>query len=475
MLVVYVVLLVVWGLLLLLKRNYKKEKVCELKSKEHPLRRLYGPAMWISDHLPGRLVFENTRINHSIRKICVKENVKEQVYLYVVRKVALVLVIMIAGTILGFLSMMSGEKDEIVKTLKRGSGEKTYSFVANKNGKKENVDIRVAAKKLTQKEIQNILEKSEKELIKKMLSKNKSVNHIDQKVNLVNDIGEYGIGVTWNIDKTDVLGYDGEIGAKVSKDGEVVRVKATLELEDVREDYVIALKVFPRKSVGTIASEVQQYVDEQPENKKTIKLPARINNKKYSFYREVSKWSVYVLPLCLIVAIIIFVLKDKDLDKEVAERNKEMIVDYPEIISKFLIYFGAGLSFKSSLDRIVNSYQKDKMKSGELRYAYEELDYMNGRIKNGVSDARAVAEFGERCKVHCYMKFANIVAQNLRRGTSEMLDALKTEVDSAMTERKNNALKAGAEISTKLLGPMVLMLMIAVAIIMMPALLSINI
>ena len=52
---------------------------------------------------------------------------------------------------------------------------------------------------------------------------------------------------------------------------------------------------------------------------------------------------------------------------------------------------------------------------------------------------------------------------------------LKSELKDAMNERKNNLLKNGGQVSTKLLGPMVLMLIITIAIIMVPALLSINI
>ena len=55
-----------------------------------------------------------------------------------------------------------------------------------------------------------------------------------------------------------------------------------------------------------------------------------------------------------------------------------------------------------------------------------------------------------------------------------MVYALKSEVNSAVNTRKNSILKEGSEISTKLLGPMVIMLIISIVIIMVPAFLSIN-
>ena len=44
----------------------------------------------------------------------------------------------------------------------------------------------------------------------------------------------------------------------------------------------------------------------------------------------------------------------------------------------------------------------------------------------------------------------------------------------SLFERKNTALKRGSEISTKLLGPMTVMLIVALVILMVPALMSIN-
>ena len=97
------------------------------------------------------------------------------------------------------------------------------------------------------------------------------------------------------------------------------------------------------------------------------------------------------------------------------------------------------------------------------------------KMNSGISEAVAIAEFGDRCGIHCYIKFANIIEQNLRRGSKDMVYALKSEVNSAVNARKNNVLKEGSEISTKLLGPMVIMLIISIVIIMVPAFLSINI
>ena len=67
-----------------------------------------------------------------------------------------------------------------------------------------------------------------------------------------------------------------------------------------------------------------------------------------------------------------------------------------------------------------------------------------------------------------------LIEQNIRRGTKELSLVLKSELKEAMNEKKNNMLKQGGQISTKLLGPMVIMLMIAIVIIMVPAFMSMS-
>jgi tight adherence protein C len=68
-----------------------------------------------------------------------------------------------------------------------------------------------------------------------------------------------------------------------------------------------------------------------------------------------------------------------------------------------------------------------------------------------------------------------IIEQNIRRGTNAMSIVLKNELNTAMLEKKHVMLKEGGQISTKLMGPMIIMLVVAMAIIMVPAFLSMNV
>ena len=182
------------------------------------------------------------------------------------------------------------------------------------------------------------------------------------------------------------------------------------------------------------------------------------------------------MPLGVIIAILLFILKDNDLKKEVEQRDRQMQNDYPEIVSKLLLYYGTGLSMKGIIEKMVKGYEAEKKEEHKLyRYAYEELTMCWIKIKSGVSESVAMNEYGERCKLHCYIKLAGLVEQNMRRGTKDLTFTLKNELKEAMNEKKNNLLRNGGQISTKLLGPMIIMLLISVVIIMVPAFMSMGI
>lgn len=464
--------LIILMLILLITCRYKSKYVKKLDSKKHRLKILYPTSLWITDKLPRKLISRNTKTNRKLKELYLKEDIGEEQSLYVAQKISVVIIVLLCGLVFGLgVSVTSPKALQEISKVKRKDGSSTYSFVAKNKKETKDVSIEVAGKRRTKKETYRAIDKGKKLLVKKMLANNKSVNKVNSHVDFVNSIGKEDIKVSWGIENSDLIGYDGEIGKNVPRKGSLVKLTAIMELDKITENYQFYIKVFPEKKNSNLQRYLQKHVDEKSITEREVSLPKKIGGKAYRYFVENTNYSIWIFPLALVIAIVLFVIKDKDLDKEVEERQKQMLRDYPNIVSKLLIYFGAGLSIKSALERIVYEYNKQK---NEIHYAYEEMEIAITKMKSGVSEATAIAEYGDRCGIHCYIKFANIIEQNLRRGSKDMVYALKSEVNSAVNARKNSILKEGSEISTKLLGPMVVMLIISIAIIMVPAFLSIN-
>ncbi|MBQ1607312.1 MAG: secretion protein F, partial [Lachnospiraceae bacterium] len=80
--------------------------------------------------------------------------------------------------------------------------------------------------------------------------------------------------------------------------------------------------------------------------------------------------------------------------------------------------------------------------------------------------------FGNRCQNSRYMKFATLLTQNVKAGSSGLKQLLKQEARLALEEQKNDARKKGEELSSKLLVPMMMQLFIVMVMIMIPVFLS---
>ena len=184
------------------------------------------------------------------------------------------------------------------------------------------------------------------------------------------------------------------------------------------------------------------------------------------------EWSVkrehnggILLLLGLVGAVCIPVSGKRRQEERLRKREQELIADYPELVSKYLLLLNAGLSQRSVWERIVADYRK----SGRQRYAYEEMCLTLREMENGIPETRAYERFGKRCRLLPYMRFSGVLVQNLQKGARGGLHLLEQEAMTAFAERKEAAKRKGEEAGTKLLLPMFGLLGIVLVIVMAPA------
>ncbi len=219
-----------------------------------------------------------------------------------------------------------------------------------------------------------------------------------------------------------------------------------------------------------IQKEIQHYVDTKSSPyDNTVLLPDVLQNQEVSFYEKIESPTIIFLPLGIILSILIFYLQLNDYDKELSLRKTELLYDYPEIISKLLLLHGAGLTIKNAFSLILSDAQNMK---AEKHFIYQEITYTLNKLNNGESESCAYSEFGQRCGIHVYIKLGSLLEQNLKKGSSDLQEALNHEVQEAFYLHKNNILQAGEKAGTKMLIPMILLLIVVMIIIIVPAFLS---
>ena len=144
-------------------------------------------------------------------------------------------------------------------------------------------------------------------------------------------------------------------------------------------------------------------------------------------------------------------------------------MDYSELVNKFMLLLGAGLTIRKILERMSEEYERERKEGGVVRYVYEEICVVVQEMKDGVSEKEALEHFGRRCKILPYLRFTSILTQNLKKGAEGVLLILEKESMEAMEQRKERVLQLGEKAGTKLLFPMMLLFGIVMAIVMVPA------
>ena len=224
----------------------------------------------------------------------------------------------------------------------------------------------------------------------------------------------------------------------------------------------------------TIQKEIEKKEKEE-KYERIFRLPEEIGGKKIIWSEKFSTYSYFFMGITVLVCILISINKDKSLEKKLEERKNQMLLDYPEVITKFSLLLGAGMTLRMVWKKIVGDYEKRENRKGEKRYVYEEMKLTYYEMQSGVPEIEAYKRFGKRCGIPRYLKFTSLLTQNIKKGTDGMLGVLEMEAKDAFEDRKDMARKLGEEASTKLLLPMGMMLGVVLMLIVIPAFLSFQI
>lgn len=186
-----------------------------------------------------------------------------------------------------------------------------------------------------------------------------------------------------------------------------------------------------------------------------------------TFIGSVSKPDEGYILFCLVLTGCGVYLPDKELKSKVNKRRIDIRMDFPEFINKLVLLINAGMT-------VQKAWEKASLGSGKDTPLYRELNTALQDIKAGKPEHIAYEEFAKRCRTPEITRFISVVLQNIRKGNSELVPVLRVFSAECWEMRKNTAKRYGEEASTKMLLPMVLMLLAVLLIAGMPAILSLR-
>ena len=337
----------------------------------------------------------------------------------------------------------------------------------------QKIEIPVSKRVYSNEEVKEAMKKGMDEILKILPGENTSLQNITTDLNPVSELSDFGLSLKWDFGDSDIIDIQGKVNNENLSESVDIDIGVTLSYESYEESYVIPARVMPKPLTAdeSLIKRFKDYIsvaDKKSAGESGFYLPESFEGKKLVYHLEDSMNFHLIWIMGIIVAILLY-LREKDNDRQKLEKKKrELLKDYPDIVSKLIVFIGAGLSVRQSWEGIVKDYESENK---EKRYAYEEMAKSLARLKTGTPENVVYKEFGRSCLLRQYMKLASLLEQNRKSGISTLSTLLGMESQSAWEERLNLAKREGEELNTKLLLPLFMMLLIVMMMIIVPALL----
>lgn len=402
---------------------------------------------------------------------------------YFIRKICIFLVMTLAGSLLALMMALSGMRGAHIVdggTVSRksyGEGSFETELVASKEDGEEigEFDVLVNERSYTKEEADKLFEEASTEMERLILAENEELDEVRTDLDLVESVPGYPFSVYWKIDDYELMHYDGSLETdKIPSTGAVVTLTATYKYGDLSWQQVIPVNLIqkslsPKERMIAGIQKLIKSADEKSVYDEQITLPQTYEGQAIVWKVKNEDNSLLILILTIIGGAAAYIFKDKELKRTMEERTEQMLSDYPQLVSKLVLYLGAGMTVRNVFEKLGRTYLKKLEQGGQKHFVYEELVRATRELSSGASEADVYERFGMRCVSQQYTRLSTLLSQNLRKGNSSLLNVLNEEATKAFNERMDTARKLGEEAGTKLLLPMILMLVIVMVIIMIPA------
>ncbi|MBQ4283961.1 MAG: type II secretion system F family protein [Lachnospira sp.] len=342
---------------------------------------------------------------------------------------------------------------------------------------KFNTIIELKAPELGEEEVMQMFESVSKELPQIILGANSSLAEVHSNLNLIREIENSAVDICWYSTNYELVDSAGNVN---NMDFEKDRVEdvilfALMSCGKYSRECTFTVTVVCREmsSQEAMIANINKYIDTSlaDSSQEYGVLPKEYEGGTLSYYKTGNKTD-YVWVILGVAAAAAVVLGDLQQKKqEILNRRIQLSFDYSEVVSKVTLLMGAGMTIQRAWERIVSDY-KARGEKALKRYVYEEMTESYNQMKAGIPEAEVYEQFGKRCEIKEYQKFSTLIVQNLKKGTKDLTALLELETIEAFEKRKNMARVKGEEAGTKLLVPMIMMLVVVMIIVMVPALMT---
>lgn len=401
-----------------------------------------------------------------------------------IRLIGMSLCVFMGLQLIGFLICISHSRSRpasVIQLQRDDYDGEEQNYVLNailEDGTTESLQANISPKQYSQKEIDVLFEDGFKRAWKEVLGENASFERVTKPLNFITRIEGNPLMVNWWWEDEAYICEDGQLNYDMLQEKKETILYLELRYnDDIRQQSVpiiLQQPIYTKQQLvlQKLQSRIALY-NQQNQQEDMVTIPAELCGVELE-YGETSGFDWYFLILAVLIPGILWMKNHQNLQQTLVKRQQQLAYSYSELINKLVLYLGAGMTIKHCFIEIYQEYQKSR-KPGQVNYLYEEIGVMVQELHAGVSELRCYEEWGNQLEEASYIKLANLLTQNLSKGSEGILLLLRQEMQQAQRERRELARKCGEEAGTKLLFPMLLLLLTVMIVVIIPAFLQFGI
>jgi len=360
----------------------------------------------------------------------------------------------------GILRPLPGHADTLEK-IQLELGEEVKNFY-----------LTVGAQEYEEEQIEKLYQKAELYLDEVVPGENESLERVTKALVFLDSLPETGARIYWSTDAPWLITSKGEVLNEQLKKEAVTRITAEIRYGSESRYYHSEVTVYPAEYTGeeAILKMVEDELSLQEEATRTserLYLPETVQGYRVTHVTKESYGvgSFFVL-LALVVPMLLYSGFYGSLDTKRKQRKELAESSYSEFVTKLSLLLAAGVSVRQAFTRLADEYEK---KYGTKHALAMELKVTRQELDNGCSEVMAYEEFGRRLGTLAYRRMASLLTQNVSKGVQGIRMLLLQESKEVMAQEKATIRQRGEQAGTKLLLPMMGLLLLVFAVLLVPA------
>lgn len=419
-------------------------------------------------------------INRDLRTLYPHRELQQSLWEFRVKRLGMTLAVFFLGVTVA-LWMLAVElnrepelQDGRIRREDYRAGDKQVQMEVQMGEHRTELEMQIGARSYSQEELSLLAETFWEQLPGLILQKNEALDKVQGDLYLAEEYEGFPFQVSWYSTMPEYVERTGKVHKTVS-----VPVKLELQVifyyGSMEWEHWLELTLQPDDTwtrEERMLTELQDYLTESEVSSRTCDwwyLPSQWEGQDLHYHVPEQLESPSLFGLFLVAAAFVFGFAKKDLHGKYLERQRQLKADYPELLYQLTLYLGAGLTIRGSLQKIYESYEQTKGGKACLRVAFEEVGYVCRELATGVPEAKAYENWSLRTGLPEYTQLCTLLMQNLQKGSNGLLCRLREEGDNARKEYLRQCKKRSEEAQTKLLLPLVLMLVVVMLFILIPA------